>query len=53
MTFHLTTTYIHKSMMLPCVPFNVVFGHAAILTDNVFFYDHEHLQVHDGTMHAI
>ena len=39
MKFYLMTTYIHKSMMLPCVPFNVVFGYSGIppLSDYLFY----------------
>ena len=53
MMFLLITMNIHKSMMLPYMPFNVVFGHSAILPHEVLFDHHVHSQVYDATMHAI
>ena len=40
-------------MVLPCMPFNVVFGRSAILPQNVLFDHHKHSEVHDATMRVI
>ena len=50
MMFYLITMNIHKCMMLPCMPFNVVFGRSAILHHDAFFYHNKHSEVHDATM---
>ena len=36
MMFCLISTNIHKAKMLQCVPFNIVFGHSAILPHDAF-----------------
>ena len=47
--FYLISTNIHKSMMLPCMPFNIVFGRSAILPGNVSFDHHIHSEIHYAT----
>ena len=39
--------------MLSCMPFILVFGHSAILPDDISFEHEIHSQVHDTTIHAI
>ena len=40
-------------MIIPCLLFNLISGHSAILPDDVLFDHNEHSQVHDATMHDI
>ena len=53
MMFSLIITYNHKSMMPPCIPFDIVFGRFAILSHDVLFDHHVDSKVHDYTMLAI
>ena len=50
--FFFITMYIHKSMIILCLLFDVVFGRSAILPDNVLFDHHVHSDIHDAAMRA-
>ena len=53
MMFYLITPYIQKSMIIPCLLFNLISGRSAILSDDVLFDHNEHSHAHDATMHDI